>query len=133
METNKANDRMKDDYLDEAYDRMKDDEKEFNFDGEGEKKASQGDYGNAFRKEFNLSNYLITKEMQDIESMAKRTFLLYEEFGLIPANYVKEFIRLLKKEFEDLVNRWELHTTLRINLTGEMTKIIDKLAGKKLI
>ena len=45
---------------------------------------------------------------------------------------VREAVKKLEKEFEDLCDRWEFHTALSVNLVGEMSDKIDEIFGEKL-
>lgn len=45
---------------------------------------------------------------------------------------VKEVINRLKKEIDDRIDNFQLHTVLDINLRGEIKEGVDKLAGEDL-
>ncbi|RPJ79210.1 MAG: hypothetical protein EHM20_02010 [Alphaproteobacteria bacterium] len=76
-------------------------------------------------KEFNLS-----EKINDFHEMENQ----YQD--VIPAKYVKEFIRLLKEEIENF-SGFSLYWKDTLKDAGRMRKnkvlkIIDKLAGEKL-
>jgi len=83
-------------------------------------------------KEFNLS-----EKIQDLETYEKDNLLFLKAYGrkeninLLTMGDVKEFIRLLKEEFDYAYWAKFDYQNCRI-LEGEFNKEINKLAGSKL-
>ena len=71
-------------------------------------------------KEFNLSREIRPKDRKNFP-LDKAHLLLRWEGGLIPVQYVKEFIRLLKEKLKPITN-----------YENSIISAIDTLAGEKL-
>ena len=53
--------------------------------------------------------------------------------GELAVKDIKEFIKKLKEMHEELINDFQFHTVLRVNIIGEFEERLNKLVGDKLI